>query len=685
MNGHAAPQDDSAETDKLGPIKRVLMAYHEAAIGLPGVFVLTIIDPKTGTARPQLFAIGDVDGMAREAVARGEHSNVYFAPAVLRKDLARGQRGKAQDIVAVLGLPIDDDGDTGKRATLPPGIGPSIEITTCTNPAHNLHLHFVFARPLPLHEASVLAELLHCKCGEDYGTKDVAHIWRLPQTFNHPNELKVEKRGRPAKPQPVTLTGGSFELIDPDEFRRALEKMPDLDDACTAKSDGDGRPHKGDSTDRDEIIGRLPGWLIDLVESEPVLDRSGHCFHTMMALMEHGLTVEEVRLVAQDAPFARKYTARGDIDDEIKRVRAKWGGSAAGREQSIPSRRTGTADPRSWPIMESKATHGIVGEITRLATANSEVDPVAVIATILTWAAAEFGRGQFIFIGEEKHHSRHYVGIVAQSSRARKGTSKGPVKRLFEEADKIRRSASTLPFPSGSRLKVSNGPLSSGEGLVYAIRDKAEGDEEDAGVPDKRLLCIEGELGAALRAFQRSGNNLSMILRMAFDGETISPLIKNNRITASEPHVNLVAHITRHELKELLTATEIWSGFGNRFLWLLARRPKIVAFPTPMPAEEVTKIAIELARIINLAHERGANGGRELVMSNAAQDRWVNVYQSCSLNPNRHLSTKPGQAQSTSRSMRPARSGCSIVLAKSDSDWEGLAEPAIRYPRSHAT
>jgi hypothetical protein len=158
MNGHAAAAyDDIGKTDELAAIKSVLRAYHEAAAGLPGVFVLTVIDPRKGIVRPQLFAIGDVDGMAREAFARGEHSNVYFAPAVLRKDLLRGRRGKEEDIVAVLGLPIDDDGDTGKRAVLPPGIGASIEITTSTNPTLKRHLHFVFTRPLPLHQASVLA------------------------------------------------------------------------------------------------------------------------------------------------------------------------------------------------------------------------------------------------------------------------------------------------------------------------------------------------------------------------------------------------------------------------------------------------------------------------------------------------------------------------------------------------
>jgi hypothetical protein len=282
---------------------------------------------------------------------------------------------------------------------------------------------------------------------------------------------------------------------------------------------------------------------------------------------------------------------------------------------------------KAWPIMESKATHGIVGRIARLATEHSEADPVAVIATTLAYAAAEFGRAQFIRIGDDSHHSRHFDAIVGQSSRARKGTSFGPVRRIFERAEAIRMTAPTLAFPSGCRLKVSNGPLSSGEGLVYAVRDGSdEQNGEDSGVPDKRLLVVEQELGAALRAFQRQGNNLSMILRMAFDGVTIAPLTKNNQTVATNPHINVVGHITRHELKDLFAASEIWNGLGNRFQWLMARRPKTVPFPRPMSDKDVEEIAAELARVIVLAHGRGKDGGHEMVMSNSAQAHWADVY-----------------------------------------------------------
>ena len=133
-------------------VRAVLQLYHNAAAGLDGVLVMVVID-KRAKVLVQRFAIGDVAGMAAEAVARGDHANVYFGVAVLRKDLAPGERGAAKDIVAVLGLVIDDDHDKGRPAVLPSGIGASFEITTSTNPTVNRHIHYVFTRPLAPGEA----------------------------------------------------------------------------------------------------------------------------------------------------------------------------------------------------------------------------------------------------------------------------------------------------------------------------------------------------------------------------------------------------------------------------------------------------------------------------------------------------------------------------------------------------
>jgi hypothetical protein len=295
-----------------GAARDVLRLYHNAAAGLDGVFVLTVVDPKTGTARPQQFAVGDVDGMVREAIARGQHENVYFAPAILRKGLAHDQRGKAEDVVAMLGLVIDDDAD--KRAIPPPGISPAFEITTSTAPAVNRQHHFIFSRSVRPAEAKELAELLHRKCGGDHGTKDIAHVWRLPGTLNHPNEAKL-KRGRPPEPQRVELTVGSFTPVDPAELRVVLEAMPDIRPARAArKTAGHAHQHGGGSSDRDEIIARLPGWVTDLIETEIAEgegDRSAHSFHTMMVLMEHRCTGPRNRPGAREVGGGGEEVGRG--------------------------------------------------------------------------------------------------------------------------------------------------------------------------------------------------------------------------------------------------------------------------------------------------------------------------------------------------------------------------------------
>jgi hypothetical protein len=322
--------------------------------------------------------------------------------------------------------------------------------------------------------------------------------------------------------------------------------------------------------------------------------------------IDDGGTAADLWALAEQAP---------DWSEESTQAQPDW--------SEEPAQEQPDATPeaiKTWPIMESKATHGLVGRIARLATENSEADPVAIIGTALAYAAAEFGRSKYIEIGDSTHHSRHNNAIVGESSRARKGTSYGPVRRIFRRAEEIRTAPATLSFPTGCRLQVTNGPLSSGEGLVWAIRDeviginKETGEEEiiDPGVPDKRLLVVEQELASAFAAFQRAGNNLSMVIRNAFDGLTIAPLTKNSRTKTTDPHICILGPITIEELKTT----------ANRFQWLLARRPKLVPFPTPMPNDEVEEIAQDLAAAIRKAHE---NPGA-MTMSNAAHVHWANVY-----------------------------------------------------------
>jgi hypothetical protein len=283
----------------------------------------------------------------------------------------------------------------------------------------------------------------------------------------------------------------------------------------------------------------------------------------------------------------------------------------------------GASNVVAWPVLNSSAAHGLVGEIAKLATRDSEADPVAVMATALAWGAASFGRSRFFRVGDTVHHARLFSALVGASSRARKGTSLGPVQRIFGGAEGILKAQSTLPFPAGLPLNVSHG-LSSGEGLIAEIRDKRD-DEDEGAVTDKRLLVVEGEFGAVLRQFQRQGNTLSTTLRVAWDGSNLGTMTKHNRERATEPHICVLGHITGDELKELLTSSDIWNGVANRFLWMAVRRSKILPFAKPMPDVEVATIAKELARVIEYAHSR-SRADAELTMSNSAQSHWADCY-----------------------------------------------------------
>ncbi len=78
------------------------------------------------------------------------------------------------------------------------------------------------------------------------------------------------------------------------------------------------------------------------------------------------------------------------------------------------------------------------------------------------------------------------------------------------------------------------GGLSTGEGLIYAVRDAMVSEDDDgnpmvldAGAEDKRLMVVEGEFAGPLRAMTREGNTLSVLIRQAWDGGKLSTLTRN--------------------------------------------------------------------------------------------------------------------------------------------------------------
>src|SRR5262249_20319862 len=162
--------------------------------------------------------------------------------------------------------------------------------------------------------------------------------------------------------------------------------------------------------------------------------------------------------------------------------------------------------------------------------------------------------------------------LVGKSSRSRKGTSEGRIKRIFESA-----------VPDWARKCVASG-LSSGEGLIWGVRDPISKRKtvcgktmtvlEDGGVDDKRLLVSESEFSSALRVMSRDGNTLSPVIREAWDTGDLSILTKNSPAKATGAHISILGHITKEELLRNLSTTEMSNGFANRILWVCSKRSK---------------------------------------------------------------------------------------------------------------
>ncbi len=284
---------------------------------------------------------------------------------------------------------------------------------------------------------------------------------------------------------------------------------------------------------------------------------------------------------------------------------------------------------KPWPILSDFALHGIARDVVELACRNSEADPAAVLSTLICRFGIECGASPYLMVGDSRHYARLNAVIVGSSSKARKGTSAQPIIRLLSI---IRDNPSDL-LDTYMPATYTPGPLSSGEGLIFAVRDPVKKwtvDKrtgvgswvtEDPGIEDKRLFVLDEELAAALKSTKREGNILSTIIRCAFDSGNIAPLIKHSRTTTTGAHIGIVTHTTIAELHKLLEDTEALNGFANRFLWVCSRRQKLVPLPEPMPFDELLTIQDALFDILQSASKVG-----RMRLDDRARDRWVTIY-----------------------------------------------------------
>ena len=260
--------------------------------------------------------------------------------------------------------------------------------------------------------------------------------------------------------------------------------------------------------------------------------------------------------------------------------------------------------------------HSITGRVVETFEPYTEAAPVAIAAQFLVAFGNAVGRGPHFVIGETVHHLNEFLALVGRSSRSRKGDASHIALRTLRDAD-----------PEWA-ANVASG-LSSGEGLIHAVRDpvqkinsKGEQIVADEGAGDKRLLVLESEFSGALKQFAREGNVLSNVLRDAWDGKAVlRTLTKNSPTRASGAHISVIAHTTPPDLGAYLGNVEAANGLGNRFVFVLAHRAKLLPDPGRAPAGAVARLVDEVRETVDFARHVG-----EVRRTPAAAAVWEQLY-----------------------------------------------------------
>lgn len=349
-------------------------------------------------------------------------------------------------------------------------------------------------------------------------------------------------------------------------------------------------------------------------------------------------------------------------EDEVQRIAA----SVSRYEPGNPP----TSAPSGWPSpLNDGAFHGVAGELVRLIEPHSEADPAALLIQCLVAAGNVIGRTGHFYAEADQHYTNLFSVIVGRTAKGRKGTSLGHVQRVFAEVDPAWSSARTV------------GGLSTGEGLIFAVRDEVRESKEirekgritaykavvtDPGVTDKRLLVVEPEFARVLQVCERETNTLSAVIRQSWDSGSLRIITKNKPASATGAHISIIAHITKDELRRLLTTTAVANGFANRFLWVCASRSKMLPDGGRVDTVDFEPLIKKLRDAGTFAKEP-----RELRRTKLARALWHEVYE--------ELSTgKPGLLGCVTSRAEPQVMRLACVYAVLD------CSPAIRVAHLRA-
>lgn len=278
-------------------------------------------------------------------------------------------------------------------------------------------------------------------------------------------------------------------------------------------------------------------------------------------------------------------------------------------------RERGSVAPAGRPMPHAAVYQGWLGATVNELAETTEADPIAILATLIGAYSVMIGNGPRIAIHDNRAPLLVWPLILGRTSVGRKGMSYNVVKRLVRDAD--------LEFYSEC---VTSG-LSSGEGLIDAVMDEV--DEEQQGPPPggRQVLVVETEYANTMNRAGREGNTLSGVLRQAWDGDSLRVMTRSHRL-ATHPHIGIVAHITPGEFRMKVKSADMAGGSYNRFLPIFSERLHEIPYGEGADPARVAALARELAELVQLARLAGKVG-----LTPAALDHWRTVYSVLSASP----------------------------------------------------
>lgn len=586
---------------------------------------LALLDP---TATTWTFQTFDDTKAKRDELARVLHGTLAGVAETLTRlnnlgcgifvtvNRTDGNGRKAENVTAVRALFVDEDRPLYQDVALPPSIVVQAD--------RGKHYYFKLVPGVRLEDFRPAQRQLAAYYRSDPTVDDLPRVMRLPGFYH-----------RKYAPKLVTFEGGTgsvYTLADvlaahPVETKAASSTSVTSPTSATSSTSASLPTNTKATFHADDRVAKLERIVVEAADARPWTEGSRHASGKATATHARKLGLPDDRVAA----IVTSYLSRSGAEEDAPGI-LKWAlaNVAPDPDEAAPRTSTSTVtatrgalalaptpEPEAeyeWievpgedspPPLADAAYYGLAGRIVRTIEPHSEGDPAGILLQLLVAYGSAVGRNPYYSVGAVAHHAVEFVGLVGESGAARKGTSFSEVRRLLG-----------MTGDSWEKGRIASG-LSSGEGLLWEVRDPIEkvvtskekkGKASDApvtvdpGVSDKRLLCLEPELGRVLKVMQRDGSTLSGTVRELWDcPPVLRPMVRNNPYKATRPHVSIVGHVTKPELLRLFDEVDVVNGLGNRFLWAFVRRSKLLPDGGSLSDAERLPLANELREALERA------------------------------------------------------------------------------------